>query len=141
MLNGCMRTNKIVKLHELIDLLNNRFPSLNIIKKDKDVRDINSNPWLSGFIDSDGCFLIYISQNSKNCRFELSQKHVTHTGLSQLEIMSSLAKFCKVNLISMNKKNSDGLSQLYKYCVNTAAAQSNIALISYLDVFPGNMPL
>lgn len=104
MLNGCMRTNKIVKLHELIDLLNNRFPSLNIIKKDKDVRDINSNPWLSGFIDSDGCFLIYISQNSKICRFELSQKHVTHTGLSQLEIMSSLAKFCKVNLISMNKK-------------------------------------
>ena len=70
MLNGCMRTNKIVKLHELIDLLNNRFPSLNIIKKDKDVRDINSNPWLSGFIDSipDGrrlFFNIYIAKFQK----------------------------------------------------------------------------
>lgn len=60
MLNGCMRINKIVKLYELIDLLNNRFFLFNIIKKDKDVRDINLNFWLLGFIDLDGCFLIYI---------------------------------------------------------------------------------
>jgi len=42
-LNGYMRTPKIAMLYQLIDFLNLKFPELNLIKKDKDLSEIQSN--------------------------------------------------------------------------------------------------
>ena len=51
MINGYMRTVKINNLYKLIEFLNIKY-NLNILKKPKDISPIDSNSWLSGFIDA-----------------------------------------------------------------------------------------
>jgi len=43
MINGKMRTTKLLNLYKLIDFLNVKYPEINIIKKDKDISPIFSN--------------------------------------------------------------------------------------------------
>lgn len=57
-LNGKFRTVKINDFYSLVDFLNQRFPDLKIIKRKQDNSILESNSWLSGFIDSDGHFLL-----------------------------------------------------------------------------------
>jgi hypothetical protein len=54
LINGYMRTPKIEALHRLIDWLNNRPDSPEITKLGLDTSPLGSNPWLAGFIDTDG---------------------------------------------------------------------------------------
>lgn len=65
-----MRTPKIHSLHKLIDFLNNSK------KKELDDSLIDSNAWLSGFIEADGSFQIRATINGKypkyECKLELS---------------------------------------------------------------------
>lgn len=61
-----MRTPKIEALHRLIDWLNAR-SNVKLPKLGLDNTSLGSNPWLSGFIESDGNFY---------CRFDLSPKGI-----------------------------------------------------------------
>jgi hypothetical protein len=54
-INGYIRTPKIYKLNKLIDYLNNK--GFDINKYPLDLTPLNSNAWLSGFIDAEGLFL------------------------------------------------------------------------------------
>jgi hypothetical protein len=54
-MNGCLRTPKIIKFNDLIVWLNNRY-HYNIPINSVDTSSLNSNGWLSGFIDADGYF-------------------------------------------------------------------------------------
>lgn len=67
LLNGKMRTPKIEALHRLIDWLNSRsdLKVENILKLGLDNSHLNSNPWLSGFIEADGNFY---------CSFKLNEE-------------------------------------------------------------------
>lgn len=58
MVNGLFRTPKINDLSRLIDWLNesSKFPFL--VKLGLNTQPINSDAWLTGFLDSDGNFLI-----------------------------------------------------------------------------------
>lgn len=56
-INGYMRTPKIIAFHKLIDWLNKRF-KLNIEKLNEDKSLIDSNSWFSGFIYADGYFSV-----------------------------------------------------------------------------------
>ena len=80
-INGYMRTPKIISFHKLIDWLNCLF-KLNIEKLNIDNSTINSNSWLSGFIDADGHFSVRTTVSSiypkVECKFELSQRQVDH---------------------------------------------------------------
>ena len=55
LINGRFKTPKIHQVHLMIDILNHRH-TLNIEKLPLCTDTIDTNPWLSGFIDADGSF-------------------------------------------------------------------------------------
>jgi hypothetical protein len=55
LLNGNLRTPKIIKFNELIVWLNVKY-NFNISTYSLDTSDLIENGWLAGFIDADGCF-------------------------------------------------------------------------------------
>ena len=61
LLNGYLRTPKIIKFNELIVWLNDKF-NYNIITHSPDTNDLNENGWLAGFIDADGGFKVRYSE-------------------------------------------------------------------------------
>ena len=58
LINGEFKTPKIVMLHKLIDFCNLKY-SLSIEKKPLNTNNLNSNYWLSGFIDAEWGFFIF----------------------------------------------------------------------------------
>jgi hypothetical protein len=57
LLNGYLRTPKIIKFNELIVWLNEKY-NYNIPIHSPDTSDLNENGWLAGFIDADGGFKV-----------------------------------------------------------------------------------
>ena len=71
LLQGNMRTPKIEALFRLVDWLNARSKSnVKLLKIGLDNSPLGSNPWLTGFIESDGNFY---------CGFDLSQDGIAKT--------------------------------------------------------------
>ena len=133
-INGYMRTPKIYALYRLIDWLNSRF-DLNIEKKNKDTRNINSNCWLGGFIDADGHFSVRTSIGTRypkiECKFEITQRQNDHNNENNFEYLSLIADFLSstVKEIRMNKPKPE-------YRVRTTNLSSNLVLIKYLEKYP-----
>lgn len=61
LLNGYLRTPKIIKFNELIVWLNVKY-NYNIPIHSPDTSDLNENGWLAGFIDADGGFKVRYSE-------------------------------------------------------------------------------
>ena len=57
LMNGYLRTPKLIKFNELIVWLNDRY-RYNIPIHSPDTSDLINNGWLAGFIDSDGSFKV-----------------------------------------------------------------------------------
>ena len=131
-LNGKLRTVKINDFYSLIDFLNNRFPELNIKKKELDISSLKDNAWLSGFIDSDGYIFVRLNKKSVSCGFELVQTCSDHKGRSKKDIMLFLADFFNVNLNSVKK---DYCKSKLQYAVRFSNIKSNLLLIDYLSSF------
>ena len=135
LLNGNMRTPKIKALHNLINWLNLKFNNLNIINKPLDTSPLNSNAWLSGFIDADGHFSVRTTIISKyprvECKFELSQSQKDHELESKLLFMNNLAEFLltSVKVVRKNKPKPE-------YRVRTTNLKGNLILENYLNLFP-----
>jgi hypothetical protein len=145
-LNGHMRTSKINTLYKLIDWLNK---NENLIKKPLDTSSLNSNAWLSGFIEADGSFSVFLNKKSIRLRFSLTQTSVNKFGNSNEEIMNNLAYLFGVKLSSYQRKNTpfslargantppgkrpEGALEL---TVKTQSIKSNEILIDYLKKFP-----
>lgn len=61
LINGYMRTPKIVQLYILIDWISTKGKSPTFFYKlPLDNSPLDSNAWLSGFIDSDRCFTVRV---------------------------------------------------------------------------------
>jgi hypothetical protein len=133
LMNGYFRTPKIIMFNCLIDFLNQKDPNLLLSKKDIDNSLLDSNAWLSGFLDADGYFAVIInSKGIANCRFELVQSSVNHLNLSKRDLMVSLSELLKVNILESTRKNYPGYME---YIVRTGRAESNKILINYLDQY------
>lgn len=146
LVNGKFRTPKINNLHLAIDNLN-KWRNSNLLKLPLDTSKLDSNPWLSGFIDSDGHFSVkltgeYGSDLSKTrgrvqCVFTINQSELNRlSGESNLAFMTEISKFFLVNL---NHKASN--SPLFKQECNTLVffAQSDrkhYIVTNYLTKFP-----
>lgn len=131
LMNGYLRTPKIVKFNLLIDFLNLKFPTLLLSKKEIDNSKLDSNAWLSGFLDADGYFGVILSgKGTVNCRFELVQSSVNHLKLSKKDIMLSLSEFLNVNVLEATRKKYPGYLE---YIVRTGKVESNAKIISYLE--------
>jgi hypothetical protein len=135
MINGNMRTPKIYSLYNLIDWLNFKFKEIHIPKKPLNENPLDSNAWLSGFIEADGHFSVRTTITSKypkvECKFELSQRQIDHKGNNNLDFLEIIAKFLlsSVKTIRVNKPNS-------RYRVRTTSLNGNLILENYLNTFP-----
>lgn len=134
LINGYMRTPKIYALHRLINWLNLKY-DLNIEKKDKNISSINSNSWLSGFIDADGHFSVRTTLATKypkvECKFEITQRQNDQNNENNFEYLSIIANFlsCTVKEIRMNRPKPE-------YRVRTTSLSSNYILVDYLEKYP-----
>jgi intein/homing endonuclease len=133
MINGNMRTPKIDSLHDLIDWF--KIKGINIPKKPLNNSPLDSNAWLSGFIEADGNFLLKATLTSKyfkvNCKFELSHRQIDHKGNNNLDFLEFIAKFLlsSVNTAKVIKPNPE-------YKVRTISLNANLILENYLNTFP-----
>lgn len=131
LMNGYMRTPKIVMFNRLIDFLNQKFPTLLISKKDIDNSKLDSNAWLSGFLDADGYFGVVIKDNIKaSCLFELVQSSVNHLKLSKKDIMISLSEFLNVKIREATREKYPGYIE---YIVRTSKLENSKKIISYFE--------
>lgn len=135
LLNGKMRTSKINSLYNLIDWLNYKHSDLNIIKKPLDSSSIDSNAWLSGFIEAEGHFSVRTTSTIKyskvECKFELSQRQIDHNGNNNLNFLEIVANFLlsSVKSIRIDKPKPE-------YRVRTTSLNGNLNLENYLNLFP-----
>lgn len=130
--NGKFRTPKIDQMYKLIDWLNRKH-SLSIEKKGYDLTCLNSNSWLSGFIEADGHFYIRYSPSQIACKFFLEQRMIyPKTGESFKNIMLDIA-----NSLLAYLRIRDRLNIKNNYYIIKAENQTSVnEIINYLDKFP-----
>ena len=135
LINGNMRTPKIYSLYSLIDWLNKKFEEINISKNPLNDSPLDSNAWLSGFIEADGNFSVRTTSNSKyskvECKFEVSQRQKDYNGRKNLNFIDIFANFLlsSVKAIRLDKPKSE-------YKVRTTNLCGNLILENYLKTFP-----
>lgn len=134
-INGLMRTKKILKLYELIDFLNMKYPNLyNIVKLPLDNSDIGSNSWLAGFTEADGSFYVRVTKNSNcqthkvHCKYELVQAY-DNNNIYTFNIMTKICEFLLVDL-KVKKHNNE------LFWISTNTYNSNNILIDYFNKYP-----
>lgn len=140
LINGKLRTPKIFAFYNLIDWFNLKNKKNNfIIKKEINKSNLNSNAWLSGFIDSDGHFSVRVTLGSKSksgynkleCKLEISQRQNDHNNRSNLNFLNELALFflTTVKSIKVNSKHP-------QYRVRTTSLKGNMVVENYLNNYP-----
>lgn len=131
LLNGNMRTPKIEALHRLIDWLNARKvygttdgEHKKIYKLSLDNSWIGSNPWFSGFIESDGNFYCEFKLNSEKIatlvkgymRVSQKQSYKATTTISKknsnLYIMEKIREFLDVKNVTEIQRNKSNYIEL-----------------------------
>jgi len=133
-INGYMRTPKNNNLHKLIDWVNKK-SNLNIVKKELNSSSLDSDAWLSGFIDADGHFSVRTTINSHypkiECRFELSQAQKNHIGEDNYPFLNLIAILFNavIKKIRITRPKPE-------YRIRTTNLKSNLLLVSYLEKYP-----
>nr|BBG67062.1 hypothetical protein [Stropharia rugosoannulata] len=134
LINGKIRGPKYFQYSLLVKYLNNKNLDLNLIVGKLDQSSLTTNSWLAGFIESDGCFQVRTSLDSKVKRlqlsFELSQARVTRYGYSMYELMQSIAQFLNVNVNDIRSERKHP-----QYRIRTSTLKTNLILCNYLDQF------
>lgn len=134
LINGNMRTPKIHSLNALIDFLN-KTKETSIEKYPVSTESLDSNPWLSGFIEADACFQIRTTLSGKypkfECKLEISQRREDHKGYDNSDFLSYIAKFLETEV---KKIRSDKPKPEYR--VRTSNLKGNINAKNYLLQFP-----
>lgn len=159
-INGYMRTPKIEALNRTIEWINDyidqnknsKLPSTKSIlsnihkieKKSLDNSPIDSNPWLTGFTDSDGNFSINITKRSnKNLmrvqlyyRLEIRQTYhrLNNDEVSFFAIMSKIGTFLGSNVLSRSR--IVGGKQYFSFIVTATNKNSLEKTRYYFNKFP-----
>ena len=116
LMNGYLRTPKIMTFHRLIDKLNLN-DSLEISKLPIDNSSLESNAWLSGFTEADGYFGVFISEfkpksedrkrsesRRVKCRFAIEQRQFDRpTNSSCKPYMEMIANYFNVSLLEQTR--------------------------------------
>nr|YP_009763323.1 LAGLIDADG endonuclease [Metarhizium rileyi]QIS49101.1 LAGLIDADG endonuclease [Metarhizium rileyi] len=134
LINGKMRTPKIHSLNALIDFLN-KTKETSIEKYCISTEPLDSNPWLSGFIEADASFQVRTTLSGKypkmECKLEISQRREDHKGYDNLIFLTYIAEFLEteVKKIRSDKPNPE-------YRVRTTNIKGNLRVKDYLLQFP-----
>lgn len=149
LINGYMRTPKIEALHRAICWINEHdntdIPCLGL-----DLSPLESNSWLAGFTDADGCFSIAVYDLKKNGNFlrtrvltsfriEVKQDYsrevtLDQGGSSYFNILSEIAAFFTVNLYTRIRKKEDKV--FYAFAVVAQSSRSYDIVRKYFDSYP-----
>lgn len=128
-INGNMRTPKINALYRMIDWLNAKGD--NITKLPLDLSPIESNAWLSGFIDADGHFAIKGSKRTYIAfQFYLCQREVDKSGESFEPLFKKIGEYLLTKVILTKKNNFP------QFTITTSNKISNYIIINYLTTYP-----
>ena len=134
LINGKMRTPKIYSLNALIDFLNET-KGTSIEKYSVSKEPLNSNPWLSGFIEADASFQVRATTSGRypklECKLEISQRRKDHKGYDNLDFLKYIAEFLETEV---KKIRSDKPKPEYR--VRTTNLKGNIQAKNYLLQFP-----
>lgn len=134
LINGNMRTPKIHSLNALIDFLK-KTKGTSIEKHPVSIESLDSNPWLSGFIEADASFQVRTTLSGKypklECKLEISQRREDHKGYDNLDFLSYIAEFLETEV---KKIRSDKPKPEYR--VRTTNLKGNIKAKNYLLQFP-----
>lgn len=134
LINGNMRTPKIHSLNGLIDFLN-KTKETSIEKHSVSIEPLDSNPWLSGFIEADASFQIRTTLSGKypklECKLEISQRRHDHKGYDNIEFLGYIAELLDTEV---KKIRSDKPKPEYR--VRTTNLKGNINIKNYLLQFP-----
>ena len=132
LINGNMRTPKIHQLYSLIDWINENH-NTNLIKLPLSTNPLNSDSWLSGFIDADGSFLIRHStlETSKKeriaCSFVIEQRLIDpKSNEDYFSILNQIADLFSTKLFITNRNY---------YRLNATSLNSIKLVIAYLEQF------
>ncbi len=141
LINGYLRTPKVHQFNKLIQWININYFSINpIICNNVDISPINSNAWLSGFIDADGSFDVKVREKSydgkgKNkveSRIRIEQRIIDpNTKLSYYSVIKSIASSFNVEL-NTSFHNED----IEYYIISVTSPAKLKTLINYLDTYP-----
>ena len=153
LLNGYLRTPKILKFNELIVWLNYKY-NYNIPIHSPDTNDLNENGWLAGFIDADGGFKLrfteklicentskVLSKGRIEVRFALEQRKylngdsidVNNNIYSYEAIMLLIYSF--FSLSTNLRLSTHNVDKTYFIVEVTSLTKLNI-LIQYLKTYP-----
>nr|QID02895.1 hypothetical protein [Orbilia oligospora] len=142
-MNSYLRTPKLNKFNELIDILNIRC-GLKINKHPIQLQDFNKDNWLAGFIDADGSFGIIFTKKEMDelgkitkkrrtgCRFRIEQRMFDPiTNESYEPILKNIALFLDVNLTTVKRNTGK------EYFNITAKSRESITIVkNYLNTYP-----
>lgn len=153
LLNGYLRTPKIIKFNELIVWLNNKY-NYNIPIHSPDTSDLNENGWVAGFIDADGGFKVrfteklicentskVLSKGRIEVRFALEQRKSLN-GYS-IEVNNNIYSYEAIMLLiysffglSTNlRQSTHNVDKTYFIVEVTSLTKLNL-LIQYLKTYP-----
>lgn len=150
LINGYMRTPKIEALHRAIHWINERDSTSSIPCLGLDLSPLDSNSWLAGFTDADGCFSITVYDRKKNgvflrtsvqtsFRIEVKQNYsrevtLDQGGSSYFSILSEIAAFFTVNLYTRVRKTEDKV--FYAFVAVAHNSRSHEIVRKYFDNYP-----
>jgi len=153
LLNGYLRTPKIIKFNELIVWLNKKY-NYNITIHSPDTSDLNENGWLAGFIDADGGFKVrfteklicektskVLSKGRIEVRFALEQRKSLNVDKTDVNkniysyeaIMLLIYSFFGISTIL--RQSTHNVDKPYFIVEVTSLTKLNI-LIQYLKTYP-----
>ena len=134
LINGKMRTPKIHSLNALIDFLN-KTKSTSIKKYCVSLDPLQSNPWLSGFIEADASFQVRTTLSGKypkfECKLEISQRRVDKKGYDNIHFLNPISEFLETEV---KKIRSDKPKPEYR--IRTTNLKGNVKAKSYFLNFP-----
>lgn len=135
LINGKMRTAKIVSLNKLIKWLNCRYEYLSIDLNPLNKELLINNSWLAGFIEADGHFSLRTTKIGKyprvECKLEISQRQKDHNNIDNYDFLNEIALFllCEVKSIRITSKTPE-------YRIRTTSIKGNLILENYLTNYP-----
>ena len=144
-LNGNMKTIKIKDLYLLIDWLNNQNPEINVTKYPLNTECLTKNSWLSGYIETNGQFLVRINSKSQHpkleCKFELiediqkTKYKNNYTIKKHKEKLLDKCQFLEpiAEILNSKIKFTKSIDNKYQWTIRTTTLKGNLTLENYLD--------
>ncbi len=144
LINGYMRTPKIEALHRAINWLK-KFDNSALECLPLDNSPIDSNSWLAGFSDGNANFSITLTDRKKDgkvtnkrvqtfFRIELRQNYYRGENSSYFDILSLIAEYLGVNLLSRTRHQGDKV--FFAFMVIAHSSLSHTKVRTYFDRFP-----